>query len=337
MKPILLILFLAGIVIPVFAIEFYIAPLYFIDETIEHVIAQNDFHERLLRELGNAVTGTELRFRNTGSFRYNPPQSVGDAIILCRSIQAEYLIYGYITRKDLTIQGELRLLDYEQRDVIAHFFAMDSSDREDELIKDLADKLFRFVKETYNIIVIPNPPAFTHVQFPVSLGYWQPLDKNWINLLFGTARIKGGIQLIPSDNVFNAAGYSHYISVGVDISYQLGRGNNYPAWDHGFNMSLPVLLHRQLNEQHEIYAGLGLMYTFDMLRIQKPYEDPVTELYSAAGVMVSGGWFFRFKERLFIFAELRTELRFYDKPMLNLSPSVGIIFRRYTQEVVKKW
>ena len=280
MKNVLLIIFLSGIASLVFAIEFTVAPLYFIDETSERVMAQNNFHDRLLRELGSAVTGTQLRFRSAGSFRYNPPQSVGDAIVFCRDEQVNYLIYGFIVRKDQTIQGELRLLDYERREVIAHFFAMDSRDREDELIKNLADKLFRFVKETYNIIVIPDPPAFTHIQFPVSLGYWQPVDKNWIKLIFGLIRIDGGIQIIPSDNVFTARGYAHYFSLGVDISYRLGVGNYYPAWDHGFTFSFPLLLHRQLNERHEIYTGFGLMYSFDILYIKKPYEDPVTENYS---------------------------------------------------------
>lgn len=336
MNRVLLIIILIVIVSSVFAIEFTIAPLYYVDETNERVAAQNNFHERLLRELGNTATGTELRFRNAGSVRFNPPQSVGDAIILCRTVNAEYLIYGFITRKDQTIQGELRLLDYEKREVIAHFFAMDSKDREDELIRNLADKLFRYVKETYNINVITDPPAFTHIQFPVSIGYWQPIDTNWIKVMYGIARINGSIQIIPSDNVFNAMGYAHYFSVGMDISYRLGWGHYYPAWDHGITVSIPILINRQLNEQHGIYIGFGFMYSFDILQINKLYENPATEIYIAAGIMASGGWIFRLKEKLFVFAEMRMELRFYDTPMLSIAPSAGVIFRKYTREVIKK-
>jgi hypothetical protein len=54
-------------------------------------------------------------------------------------------------------------------------------------------------------------------------------------------------------------------------------------------------------------------------------------------LLLNGGWIFRFKETLFIFAELRTELRFYQDPMMSIAPTVGVILRPYTQEVVRKW
>jgi len=320
-----------------FAIEFTVAPLYFIDETTERVDPRNNFHERLLQELGRNVTGMDLRFKTSSFSRYNPPQSVGDAIVLCRAEQADYLIYGFVIRKDHTIQGELRLLDYERREVIASFFSMDNKDREDEFIRELAGKLLRFIQETYNIIIIPDPPSFTHIQIPVSIGYWLPVNPGWMDLLFGIVRIDGGIQIIPNDNVFVTSGYIHYLSMGIDISYRLGVGNYYDAWDHGVTVSTPILLHRIFNEQHEVYAGLGLLYSLDLISIKKPYEDPVTEIYSAAGFLISGGWMFRLKEQLFFFADARLEVRFYERVMLSFAPRAGIIFRRYTREVVKKW
>ena len=337
MKLLFLFVLLLFSTIPVFSIEFTLAPLYYIDETSERVDPRNNFHERILQELEKNATGTEVRFKRALSTRYNPPQSVGDAIILCRNEQADYLIYGFIVRKEQTIQGELRLLDYERREVIVSFYSMDGNDREDDLIKDLSNKLLRFIQETYNIIIIPDPAAFTHIQFPVSLGYWQPINPGWINLLYGIIRIDGGIQIIPSDNDFIVSGYVHYISFGVDISYRLGVGNNYDAWNHSFTVSAPILFHRKFNAQHEAYAGFGLLYAFDLLRIKKPYEDPATEIYGATGLLLSGGWTFCIKERLFFFTDLRLEIRFFDKPMINISPRAGIIIRRYTKEVVTKW
>jgi len=223
MKRFLFSIVYMGIVAAAFAIEFAVAPFYFIDETTERVNPQNNFQARLLREFGKVETGLALGFKSTSSSRYNPPQSVGDAIVLSRAEKANYLIYGFITRKEQTIQGELRLLDYERREVIASFFAMDSKDREDEFIKTLADKLFRFVQETYNIVTIPDPDTYTHIQFPVSLGYWQPIDKNWINLLFGLIRVDGGIQIIPRDINFIASGYGiifHWESI-FPIAWEL--------------------------------------------------------------------------------------------------------------------
>jgi hypothetical protein len=336
MKRIAMIFMCIGIGVSAFSLEFTVAPLYFVDEAAERVDPRNSFQSRILEALQGTATGTELRFRGTGT-RYNPPQSVGDAIVVSRGEQATYLLYGFITRKEQTIQGELRLLDYEKREVIASFFAMDSKEREEEFIQELSAKVFRYVKETFNIVVVSDPESFTHIQFPLSLGYWQPVDKNWIDLMFGFFRIDAGIQCIPSDIVFVANGYDHYVSLGLDVSYRLGMGHYYEAWDHGFTITLPILVHRKFNAQHEAYAGIGLLYTFDLLRIKKPYEEPATEKYSAGGLMASGGWTFRLHENVLLFVDLRAELRMYDSPMITVSPRVGVILRGLTQEVVRTW
>ena len=337
MKRSLIIAALFCVALSAFAIEFTIAPIYYVDETRERVFPQNNFQQRILNELGLVSTNMEVQFKNTISSRYNPPQSVGDAIIMCRAEEADYLVYGYITEKDYTIQGELRILDYRRKEVIATFYAMDAKDREDALVNDLVTKLFRYVQETYNIKIITDPPSFTHIQIPVSLGYWLPIDREWIGMLYGIVRINGGIQIIPKDIVTIVAGKLYYISVGVDISYRLGKGRNYDAWDHDFTISTPVLFHRKYNEQHEAFAGFGLLYSINLLHIKKPYEDPTTETYNALGVMLGGGWSFHFRENLFLFADGRIELRFYENPMVSFTPSFGIILRRHTQEVVKKW
>jgi hypothetical protein len=319
------------------ALEFSVAPLYFIDEAAERVEPRNTWQRRLLEELTVQTAGLELQFRPAGSALYNPPQSVGDAIVLCRSEQADYLIYGFITRRDRTIQGELRLLDYAQRDILATFYAMDGKDREDELVQDLAGKLFRYIRETYRVAAIPKPPAFTHVQFPVGLGYWFPAGSSWTPLLTGIFRVDGGVQLIPSDNVFAWQGYAYYFSVGVDISYQLGKGRYYEAWNHSFTASIPLQLHWVFNGRHEAFAGFGFSYSIDLLNVKRPYEDPAVDVYGAAGLLLSGGWIFRLRERLLIFTELRADFRFYQDPMVSLAPSAGVIFRPYTQEVLQKW
>jgi hypothetical protein len=336
MKQLTLILLVAVMGVCANAIEFTVAPLYYIDESTEQVFARNDIQERLLRELNSAATGTDLRFRGAASSQHYPPQSVADAIALSRAEQADYLIYGYISQRAQTVQGELRLLDYGRREIVESFYAMDGRDREDELIKDLAGKLLRYVRETYNIAIEAEPSAFTHIQIPASVGYWQPVDRNWIRLMHGIVHAETGIQIIPSDNVFVIFGYAHYFSIGVGLSYRLGLGSQYPAIDHGITASVPIRLHRILNAQHEIYFGLGFMYFVDILLINKPYEDEATEVYSTAGLSAGGGWAFRLGERVHLFAELQTEFRFYDRLMISLAPRAGVNIRVFTREVAKR-
>jgi hypothetical protein len=322
------------------ALEFTVAPLYFIDESAGNAGSadpRSNWHLRLLEELQAVETGTDIRFRAVGSAIYNPPQSVGDAVAVSRTERTDYLIYGFITRKDYTLQGELRLLDYEKRETAAVFYAMDNRDAEDALVKTLAAKILAYIQDNYHIGIVPEPDAFTHVQFPIGLGYWFPAEKSWTPLLIGIFRFDAGVQFIPSDHALVLGGYAHYFSLGIDLSYRLGKGRYYEAWNHGFTVSAPVRFHRIFNSQHEAYAGLGISYSFDILSVKKPYEDPELEGYGAAGLLVNGGWAFRFKEKIYIFAELCMELRFYDDPMFSIAPSVGVILRPYTQEVVRKW
>ena len=337
MKQFMLLVFYTGIALHGFAIEFTIAPLYYLDETSERVFPQNNFQNRILQELGKVSTNMEVQFKKAVSPRYNPPQTVGDAIIMCRSEEADYLVYGFISRKEYTIQGELRLLDYKQKTVIANFYSMDSKDRETEMVQDLAAKLLYYVQETYNIKIISEPPSFTHIQFPVSLGYWLPINLDWVKILYGIVRVDGGIQIIPTDIVTIDQGKIFYFSFGADISYQLGMGRNYNAWNHGFTITSPVQFHWKFNEQHEAYFALGVLYTFDLLYIKNPYEDPSMKFYSVLGAMTGGGWTFRLNEKLFFFTDARLELRSYERAMLSFTPRAGIIFRRYSQEVIKKW
>lgn len=319
------------------AIEVTLAPLYLIDETADRVDPRNSWHRRVLDALTATATGRELRFRSGDSALYNPPQSVGDAITVCRTERAEYLIYGFITRKDYTIQGELRLLDYARREVVAVFYAMDSRDREAELVRDLADKIFRYVQEQYHIISVPEPPAFTHIQVPVNLGYWFPAGRSWTPLLTGILTTGGGVQLIPSDRVFVWQGYAHYFSVGIEVSYRFGKGQTYESWNHSCTVSAPLQLHRVMNARHEAVIGWGLSYSLDMLTLAQPYEEPGVELYGAAGVLFSGGWLFRVTERLSVGGEVRGELRFYRRPLLSITSMVGICVRPYTREVASTW
>jgi hypothetical protein len=319
------------------ALEIMLAPLYLVDETEERVEAQNSLHRRLLTELSSTAAGIELRFYLTSESRYNPPQSVGDAITLCREERAEYLLYGFITRREHTVQGELRLLDYQNRTVITSFHAIENRGEEDELVAALAAKVLKYLGEHFHIELRDDPTAYMHLQIPLGIGYWLPTSISWIDLLIGIVRVHGGLQLIPKAPLFVSRGFDHYVSTELDVSYRLGRGNQYEGWNHSFTISTPVLVHRVLTDRHEVFAGGGISYTIDLLEVKKPYESPATEMYSTFGIVITGGWIFLLKEQLFFYTEGRFDWRFYRTPMVSFAPSAGIIFRPYTQEVVKKW
>jgi hypothetical protein len=318
------------------ALEMYIAPFYFIDEVDERVDTRNNYQKRLLNELGSVATGFDIRFKEVRA-NINPPQTVSDAIRVCRSEQAEYLLYGFISRKEYTIQGEIRLFDYEKRAVAEYFFSMDTIENELRLIKDFSKKIIEYVEKNYNIQIITEKPAeYSHFSALTRLGYWSPVDANWRDLIIGTFLLNGGIKFIPTDRAFVYKGFIFYASIGVDISYRLGVGNEYEAWDHSFTVYNPVNLHMKLNDRNELYAGIGYSYSIDLLNIKKPYENPSLEKYDGFGVFFDAGYQHKFKENIFLFADLRLELRLYQTYMLAVSPTVGVEFKLKTQEVTEK-
>jgi hypothetical protein len=318
------------------ALDIYIAPFYFIDEINETADPGNNYHKRLLNELNSVETGLELRFRETAATS-NPPQTVSDAISVSRSAQAEYLLYGFIAQKEYTLQAEIRLFDYQKRAVSAYFFSMDSKDNADRLIKDLARKIIEYVEINYHIQITTEKPAeFSHFSVLGRLGYWSPLDSNWIKILIGTVNIGGGIKFIPTDRAFIGKGYVFYISTGVEAGYRLGAGNLYDAWDHSVSIYSPVRLHMKLTGQNEVFVGTGFSYSLDFLNIKKPYENPEVVTYDEFGVFFDVGYQFRLKDTVLLFSEGRFELRFYQTPMFSFSPSIGIEYRFKTREVKYK-
>jgi len=318
------------------ALEVYVAPLYYINEAEDRQEAQNSYQKRLLDELNSVETDLELRFKSTGLYSVNPPQSLLDAITVSRTLHADYLLYGFIAEKDYTIQAELRLLEYETRKVITTFYAMDEKGQEERLIENIANKVYRFIDDTFNIPIIEEPPQFAHLSIPASIGYWTP-TASWFDYLIGTFTINGGVRLQPSDHLFISRGFVYSVSAGLNVSYRMGVGNVYSAFSHGLTFAVPVLLHQKLNDENDIYYGVGLLYSLEFFNVKKPYEDPQVERYAAAGVLVQGGYRWRFRENIYFFSESKIEMIFYDVPMINVSLLFGAEWRIYTREVQKKW
>jgi hypothetical protein len=318
------------------ALEVYVAPLYYINEAAGRQEARNGYQNRLLTVLNNVETDVELRFKSTAGFSGNPPQSLLDAITVSRTVHAEYLLYGFIAEKEYTIQAEVRLLEYETRTVIATFYAMDEKGQEDRLLKNIANKVYQFIDDTFNIPIIEKPPRFTHLSIPASIGYWTPMGQ-WVHLVIGTFTINGGLRFIPADNLFIAGGYAYHFSTGFTVTYRLGLGTVYDAYYHGITLSVPLLLHQKLDDEKEIYYGTGFSYSVDFLNISKPYEEPTVERYAAMGILLEGGYRWRYKENIFFFGEGRIDVHFYDTAMASFSVSFGAEWRIYTREVRKKW
>jgi hypothetical protein len=339
-KKILAGIIFAGFITPlcVSALEVHIAPILYIDEKENAGRDYARVHKDLLLFLGAIETQYILNFKPLLNNRINPPESLMDAVTICQNEKADWLIYGYMTRREYSIQGELRLFDYRSREIKQIFYAMDDAENYDRIIKDLGLKVLQFINNTFNLDIIIEEPSYTRIIIPASLGYWTPADRRWSNLLLGIVTLNSGFIFIPDDKGYVSRGYKTYYSTGFDITYRIATGNPtaYPAFDSGFLMSLPLILHLPL-EQHEIYAGVTLIYALDILTIQQKYKDAENRAYSHYGAGIRFGYQFSLNEKMALYIENNFDLLAGGDTLFTYDLMVGVNFLVYKREAGKKW
>jgi hypothetical protein len=319
----------------------HIAPFYYVNEVQDEVKPNNDFNKQLFQKLREYDTGMDLIFSlaSTDGRRTNPPQSLAEAIRVCQNEEANYLLYGYVAYREYTINAEVKLLDYQRRSIIHIFYAVDDLDNLDRLLSDLTTKILAFVEKTFNLKILEHEPQFTELRVYGNLGYWTPVGSRWIQLLIGAAMIDFGIRFIPTDQLQIYQGYTFYGSMGFDVSYQFGVVNpdRYEGFSHTVTIGLPLKLHMKLNAQHEVSGGIGLLYSFDFLQIKLPYEDGTVKLFRGLGMSFILGYSFRFQKYFSLTTDNYFELKYYEVPSLTYSLRIGVDYRFFRQEVIRKW
>jgi TolB-like protein len=336
MKPAV---FAAIVLLPanVFGLSIYVAPLLYVDETNQSrrnsVTVQSD----LLAALWSAETGTVLQFGRLRDNRINPPQSLTDAVTVSRNEQIDYLLYGHVTRRAHNIQMEIRLFDYANRQVMQSFFSIDDSNNYERMINDMALKILAYIGEVFELEIVPEKPSFIRLSIPVSLGYWTPVERNWVDVMLGTVTGGSGLELIPGDNLFTYRGKTCYLSTGIDIKYRFGIGNpnRYEAYNHTLYITIPLRLNIVLERQHEMFAGLGLVYFLDFFSMADKYDSMQSYIFSNMGLNLNFGYRFAFNEVFSMFFRCDFDFLFSERILATFSPAIGVNIQVYNKEAAR--
>jgi hypothetical protein len=322
------------------AFDVHIAPISYIDEQESSVASAPYLREELLFELHAYETGLALRFLAVSTPSINAPQSLLDAVKICRAEKLDYLIYGYVAKKDYTITAELKLFEYETRRVIQIFYAVDDREHYGRMVKDMAYKIMAYLNEAMHLEVLEPEVTYTSISFPVSLGYWSPINKNWTDILLGVFVLAGGVQLTPNDHLFTAGGFPFFVSLHFDLVYRFGIGNPnaYTAYNNGISFISPIRLNMRINGQQQVYLGIGLLYRLDILGIMPRYRDDLeTTAFSALGLMGSAGYRFQVTDRISLFFDNQFEAVFYDFSIIDYSFCMGVDILWRKKEVNRTW
>jgi hypothetical protein len=325
---------------PLHAMDIYIAPFLYVDEAEDRVSQQSGAHNDVLRQLNRIETGAALQFFPVDNTRMNPPQSVLDAVRVCRDERLYFLLYGYVTKKDYTYYAEIRLYDYEKRAIIQSFYGADDHGNYERMIEDMAHKIVRYVDGEFHLAIAFDEPEYYEFWLPFNAGYWTAMGRQWTDLLLGVAAVSAGVEFIPNDRQAVLLGKSFYASVGISAGYRFGMGNEpvaYEAADHIITVKGSGRLHMRLSPQHSLFVGFGVSYSADILRASEHYLEPRNRVYHTPGIEGSLGYYFKITPEWALSIENIFERRFFSPPMIVYSPRVGAAWRFYRREVIKKW
>ena len=321
------------------ALEMYVAPVLYVDETGGNSSDAGNIQTDLLAAFHSAETYSALQFVRLKDKTINPPSSLFDAITICRNEQIEYLLYGYVTKREYTIQAELRLFDYSSRTVRQLFFGMDSPDRYDRLIHDITGKILQYLNETYKLNIRSETAGETRLFIPATAGYWTPMDNAWVRKLAGTVSAGSGITFIPNDFLWLVWGVPCYLSMGLEAKYRLGIGNpsGYEAYNHCLYLTMPLRLHISFLKQHEAFLGLGYTHFLEFFSITGKYTGRESHTYSNMGMYAGFGYRFAMSDSLYLFFRNDFDFLFNRRSLITYSPALGLEIQIYKKEILKKW
>ena len=322
-----------------YSLDIFVAPVMHIDESENlqrnTVMVQGD----LLRSLRQAEAGMELNFFALSDKRINPPVSITEAVSVCRNERADYLLYGYITKKTYTVEAEIRLFDYGERSIRQVFYSMDDSKNYERVISDLSAKIHAYISKTFNLNILTDSPSYAHLALPVGAGYWTPMSPQWTSLMIGTVKGNTGFTLIPNDRCFTVMGKAFYFSLGLELAYRLGlnKPDVYKAWYHSMIFSFPVRMHMGLWERHQVYIGAAFNYFVDILDAALKYREKENLVYNNPGFNLRFGYQFILTPKLVLYFNNSFDFLFIEKPLIAYSPGLGAEIRFYSKELKQKW
>ena len=336
-KTLLILLFIFRIS-SLFALEIYIAPISFIDGG--EVVSKIEISNAIAREAEAYLYGKKLIFEEVKNKELNAPVSMIDAIKVSKEEMADYLLYGFIEKKEYAYRAEIRLLDFEKREIIKIFYSSDDIENYERVIKDLSYKIVSYLDEIFTLGIKEEKPGKFILSIPISFGYWSYLSPEWINTVRGTGAASTGFDLIANDNAFQNIKRKTYLSCGLNLEYRYGIGKeNVELKDiRIISLGFPIRIHIEslLNENGVIF-GFGFFYEVDLANIEEMYGENKRSLYTHLGFMGSFGYQWRLSKNLKIALDNIVDIGLQNPLMVSFSPRMRFLYSIYTKERTNKW
>ncbi|MCL2793555.1 MAG: hypothetical protein FWD87_10765 [Spirochaetaceae bacterium] len=328
------------IVSPLFALEIHIAPISFIDTIEERVFSRREIAREIASGTEKYLEGKNVFFREIRNQEVNAPVSVIDAINVGGKERVEYLLYGFIEKRAHTYRAEVKLLDFENRRIRKIFYSSDDIENYERLIKDLSYKIVSYFDSVFAFGIAAEEPGRLMLSIPLSFGYWNCLNPEWMNAVIGTGAVSTGINLITNDRRFSNLKQRAYLSWNLNIEYRYGIGKEDVELEdvHIASLSFPIRVHiESLSREGGFFFGVGLQYEFYIANIEETYAEANRFLYTHMGVLGTFGYQRRISKRMRMAFDNIVDVGFREHPMISYSPRIRMLYCIYAKERTDKW
>lgn len=314
------------------AVEVYIAPLVFLDESAGDRVPPPDAGRTLRELLSDRAFDGRVEVRRLGARGPEAPRSLLEALRLADEYDCPYLFYGYVRRTDDALFLELKLADRDARRVQAVFFSGDAADRWVRLLSDMDAKIAAYFKETLDAGPgrRADEPDYERVwSLPVSAGYWSPAPGSWSGALAGLACARAGVRFRPRMPAWVRGSRKRQAGFGSDLEYALGLGapGREDAVLHSLLWRISAEYEAELDDRRRIGAGAGPFLRVDVLRQSRKYADAITEFSACPGAGAEVFYAQRLNERLSVGVCLDFDLSLYSEPLISISPRLRMEYR----------
>jgi hypothetical protein len=265
------------------------------------VSEENGIYLQLTSELNKYWFGGLVTFSSIERPQAGNIQSVFDAAAVCQSEHCDYILYGYIKTTDQALSAEIKLYSDPDKKIEQTFYAQDNTDEQDRLVLTLADHIADYICLKTGTQKQPVPAAAysMSVSVPFTVGYWTLLNDVMRTRILGTGQVLTGLDFeppIPLDTVRNRKN-TLIFRAAAGFKYAYGNPDYYPAQYYSIIASAPVILGVNLNKWNQLQFGIGPFYEFNILEIQKKYEDESFHYENGFGMELMANYAFSPSEK----------------------------------------
>lgn len=253
-----------------------------------------------------------------------------EAIQVARLLSSDYILYGYIRKTSNSYFIEAKLYNSYTSTIEKSFFTSDDLENYNRFVSTLSRNIAEYFCSLLGINLEKATGDIRRFAFevPISIEYWSPLRKDWIQEFIGIIGAGFGVQLFPELAFPFVRNTLVELSFCLDFQYTfaLGRDKLEPGYLHSVNIASPVLLYWEYHPRHALLLGVGPLYGLDILMIRQRYREQETIVGNSYGLRTVLGYSYQVHPKCRVNAGLDIDGYFTHNTSPTISLKVGCSF-----------